>query len=101
MRVSLDQLGENFSPSSLRAKRSNPELQSKAGLLRRFAPRNDDERFVLISRINVHEIPQQRIDLVVPALAGEHAVMADAGLHVVDAPIGAYAGAEILRGERL
>ena len=35
----------------------------------------------ITSRIHVHEISQQRIDLVVPALAGEHAVMADAGLH--------------------
>jgi hypothetical protein len=31
--------------SSLRAKRSNPRLNAgKDGLLRRFAPRNDEER---------------------------------------------------------
>src|SRR5207253_1582200 len=53
------------------------------------------------SRIHVHKIPQQRIDLVVPALAREHAVMADAGLHVMHAPIAAHAGAEILGGECL
>src|SRR6202790_3491028 len=53
------------------------------------------------SRIDVHEVAQQGIDLVVPAAAGEHAVMADAGLHVMDLAIGAYAGAEVLRGERL
>jgi hypothetical protein len=29
-------------PSSLRAKRSNPEGAIRAGLLRRFAPRKDD-----------------------------------------------------------
>src|SRR6202022_2093722 len=28
---------------SLRAKRSNPEILQETGLLRRFAPRNDDE----------------------------------------------------------
>src|ERR1700682_1494618 len=53
------------------------------------------------SRIDVYEIPQQRIDFVVPALAAEHAVMADAGLHVVHLAIGAHAGAEVLRGQRL
>src|SRR6185295_9157329 len=55
----------------------------------------------ITSRIHVHEIPQQRIDLVVPALAGEHAVMADAGLHVVHLAIGAHAGAKVLRRQRL
>src|SRR6266403_20646 len=53
------------------------------------------------SRIDVHEIPQQRIDFVIPALAAEDAVVADAGLHVVHLAIGAHAGAEILRGQRL
>src|SRR5690242_13298778 len=53
------------------------------------------------SRIHMHEITQQRIDLVVPALAGEHAVMADAGLHVMHLAIGAHAGAEVLRRQRL
>src|SRR6476660_548400 len=41
------------------------------------------------SGIHVHEIAQQRIDLVVPALAREHAVMADAGLHVMNPAVGA------------
>src|ERR1700688_61730 len=49
------------------------------------------------SRIDVHEVAQQGIDLVVPAAAGEHAVMADAGLHVMDPARGARAGAEGLR----
>jgi hypothetical protein len=53
------------------------------------------------SRIHVHEIPQQRIDFVIPAPAAEDAVMADAGLHVMHLAIGAHAGAEVLRGERL
>src|SRR5581483_6815526 len=53
------------------------------------------------SRIDVDEIAQQRIDLVVPLPAAEYAVVPDAGLHVVDAAIGAHAGAEVLRGERL
>ena len=53
------------------------------------------------SRIDVHEIPQQRIDFVVPAAAREHAVMADAGLHVMHAPIGAHPGAEVLRRQGL
>src|SRR5258708_36784153 len=53
------------------------------------------------SRIDVHEIAQQRIDFVVPALAAEYAVMADAGLHVVHLAIAAHAGAETLRRSRL
>ena len=53
------------------------------------------------SRIDVHEIPQQRIDLAIPAPAAEHAVMTDAGLHVMHLAIGAYAGAEILRRQGL
>src|SRR6185437_8322728 len=52
-------------------------------------------------RIDVNEIAQQRVDLVVPLLAAEHAVVSDAGLHVVDTAIGANAGTELLRGERL
>src|SRR5580693_3448114 len=55
----------------------------------------------LNSRIHMHEIAQQRIDFVVPAFAREHAVMADAGLHVMHLAIGAHAGAEILRRQRL
>src|ERR1700752_4997642 len=54
-----------------------------------------------LSRIDVHKIPQQRIDFVVPLLAGKHAVMADTGLHVVHLAIGAHAGAEVLGCERL
>src|ERR1700686_3077112 len=53
------------------------------------------------SRIDVHEVAQQGIDLVVPAAAGENPVMADAGLHVMDLAIGAHAGAEVFGGGRL
>jgi hypothetical protein len=52
------------------------------------------------SRIHVHEIAQQRIDFIVPAPAREHAVVADAGLHVVHLAVGAHTGAEVLRRER-
>src|SRR6185437_16000728 len=41
--------GSPHTPSSLRAKRSNPEPQGKTGLLRRFAPRNDEYVFKDIS----------------------------------------------------
>lgn len=53
------------------------------------------------SRIDVDEIPQQRIDFGVPLPAAEDSVVADAGLHVMHLAIGAHAGAEILRGQRL
>ena len=49
----------------------------------------------------MHEVAQERIDLVVPLLAAEHTIMADAGLHVVDLAVGAHAGAEVLRRQRL
>src|SRR5581483_5522084 len=52
-------------------------------------------------RIDVNEIAQQRIDFVIPLAPTEHAVVADAGLHMVDAAIGAHAGTELLCGERL
>src|SRR5205823_12752265 len=65
------------------------------------APRNDVESAATTSRIHMDEVAQQRIDLVIPFPAAEYAVMADAGLHVVDAAVGAHAGAEVLRGERL
>src|ERR1700757_3661029 len=54
-----------------------------------------------VSRIHMNEIAQQRIDFVIPLPAAEHAIMPDAGLHVVNAAIGTHAGAEVLRGERL
>ena len=41
------------------------------------------------------------IDLIVPALAVEDAIMADAGLQMVRLHIGTQAAAHILRGERL
>src|ERR1700760_3206993 len=53
------------------------------------------------SRIDVNEIPQQRIDLVIPLAPAEHAVVPDAGLHMMDAAIGAHTGAELLGGQRL
>ena len=43
----------------------------------------------------------ERIDLVVPAVAAEHAVVADAGLHVVALEIGPQSGAQIVRGHGL
>ena len=49
----------------------------------------------------MNEIPQQRIDFVIPFAAAEDSVMTDAGLHVVHLAIGAHTGAEILRGQRL
>src|SRR6266481_8799716 len=86
------------------ATRADPE--SRSGVGNRFrgipgsrvsrAPWNDGG-----SRIDVHEIPQQRVDFVVPALAAEYAVMADAGLHVMYLAIGAHAGAKVLRRQRL
>src|SRR4051812_7196319 len=47
------------------------------------------------------DILHDRIDLVVPALAAEHAVVADADLHVVALEIGAQAAAQVVGGERL
>src|ERR1044072_3389851 len=44
---------------------------------------------------------QQRIDLRFPLLAGEHPVVAGAGLHVVALTVRLDAGAQVLRGERL
>src|ERR1700685_2535097 len=43
----------------------------------------------------------KRIDLVLPALAGEHAVMADAGLHVMPFKIRTKVGAQVVRGNGL
>src|SRR6202042_2002900 len=53
----------------------------------------------LIARQN--HVLQNRIDLVLPALAGKHAVMADAGLHVVALEIGAELAAQVVRRHRL
>src|SRR6202043_2127855 len=78
-------------------KQSIPPWDS--GLLR--SARNDGSRAVVGSRIDVHEIPQQGIDLVVPAPAAEHAVMPDAGLHVMYFAVSADTGAQVLRGQRL
>src|SRR3984957_12547916 len=48
-----------------------------------------------------NHILQNRINLVLPALAGEHAVMADAGLHVVALEIRAQLAAQVVRRHRL
>src|SRR5262245_31659255 len=47
------------------------------------------------------DVLQQRIDLVVPAVAAEHAVVPDAGLHVVALEIGPQARAQLVRGRGL
>ena len=47
------------------------------------------------------DVAHDRIDLVLPAPAAEHAVVADAGLHVVGAQVGPQLAAQVLRGERL
>src|SRR4029077_10970132 len=48
-----------------------------------------------------NHVLQDRINLVLPALAGKDAVMADAGLHVVALEIGAQLAAQVVRGHRL
>src|ERR1700723_4644667 len=60
-----------------------------------------DSQASVSSRIDVHEVAQQRIDFVVPAPAAEYAVMTDAGLHVMHLAIGAHAGAKVLRCQGL
>src|SRR5262245_49371478 len=47
------------------------------------------------------DILQERIDLVVPAVAAEHAVMSDAGLHVMALEIGTQSRAQLVRGRGL
>src|SRR5215813_13838876 len=47
------------------------------------------------------DVLHDRIDLVLPPLAAEHAIMADARLHVVALEIGPQARAQVVRGERL
>ena len=46
-------------------------------------------------------VAHQRIDLVLPAPAAEHAVVAGARLHVVGAQVGAQLAAQVLRGQGL
>src|SRR4051812_9427665 len=50
---------------------------------------------------HVDRFPDDRVDLLLPALAAEDAVVADAGLHVMRAQVGPQAAAEILRRQRL
>src|SRR4029077_1803498 len=45
-----------------------------------------------------NDVLHQRIDLVGPAVAAEHAVVPDPGLHMMLFEIGAQAGAEVVRG---
>src|SRR5664279_2305261 len=47
------------------------------------------------------DVSHHRIDLVLPGAAREHAVMADAGLHVVALAGGAQRRAQVVRGQRL
>src|SRR5690348_3187145 len=55
--------------------------------------------YALIARQD--NVFHQRVDLSFPALAAEHAVVADAGLHVVALEIGPQRRAEIVRRDRL
>ena len=48
-----------------------------------------------------NHVLQNRIDLVLPALAGKDAVVPDAGLHVVALEIGAQLAAQVVRSHRL
>src|SRR4029077_2445740 len=48
-----------------------------------------------------NHVLQNRINLVLPALAGEHAIMADAGLHMVALEIRPQLAAQVVRGHRL
>src|SRR6185437_10521535 len=70
--------------SSLRAKRSNPEPQTRTGLIRRFAPRNDGWRRLPPER--ALRIDIQRVDRL--ARGHEQAVALDAA----EADIGAALG---------
>jgi hypothetical protein len=51
--------------------------------------------------VGQNRVSHQRVDLAGPAAAAEHAVMADAGLHIVLLAIGPQAGTEIVGGYRL
>src|SRR5664279_5920213 len=48
-----------------------------------------------------NDVLHHRIDLVLPGAAREHAVMADAGLHVVALARGPQRRAQVVRGQRL
>src|SRR6201999_90238 len=48
-----------------------------------------------------NDVLDHRIDLVLPRPSREHAIMADAGLHVVALAIGPQRRAHVMRGERL
>src|SRR5262245_10318557 len=48
-----------------------------------------------------NDVLHQRIDLVGPAVAAEHAVMSDPGLHVMALEIGAQSAAQVVRGRGL
>src|SRR5262249_60461732 len=49
----------------------------------------------------LYQVREPRVALVLPAAAAEHAVVADAGLHVMAPEIGAHVGAQIVRRHRL
>src|ERR1700722_15839667 len=74
------------STPSLRAKRSNPESQRKSGLLRRFAPRND-ELLGFIPKIRLDRtlnLQRQRIAVAILGVAGGHAHPAFADAILLD-----------------
>src|SRR5207244_12673918 len=48
-----------------------------------------------------NDVPEQRVDLVGPAIAAEHAVVSDPRLHMVALEIRAQARAQLVRGRRL
>ena len=50
---------------------------------------------------DMNDISHHRVNVVLPALAAEHAVVADVRLHIVGAHVGAQAAREVLRGECL
>src|SRR5262245_9916299 len=54
-----------------------------------------------VSLAGENDVLYQRIDLVGPAVAAEHAVMPDPGLHVMALEIGAQSAAQVVRGRGL
>ena len=78
----LGQLLQSLAPRRMRSPDTTEDAELRDAT-NHIGGRISHARGTGASRIHMHEIAQQRIDLVVPALAREHAVMADAGLHVV------------------
>src|SRR5579883_2506814 len=64
-----------------------------------FWPWADPSRACSIARQD--DVLHQRIDLPLPLAAAEHAIVADARLHMVALEVGAQADAEVVRRDRL